>query len=733
MSDKIAHLEAAPKPQWLKRHGSWLLVGLAILFVVVVRVRLREMPLERDEGEYAYAGQLMLQGVPPYKEAYNMKLPGTYAAYAVIMAVLGQTASGIHLGVMVVNVASIVLVFLVGRKLLDEVTGVVAAICFALMSLSPSILGLAGHATHFVVLFALGGTLVLMWGLEVRGQKPERESLIVAALVSGLLFGLAFLMKQQGVFFGAFGLLYLLWLYSDGRRSARAARGLSRADEQNRRGRRGGSKGPDGTRERRSSESSTKRAATPPEGSRTDAAAAPAPRLNAIQARRARAELEALEGCEAVSAAEEPGVDRDANANKIAATLQTQARKTARTGLEPGNGCGGSVAVRSLTSVAPVSLIQPGGGSYLPTSAVPLSAVGAFVAGQVAPYLLTCLILLCTGTFHQFVFWTITYAAKYASAIPLAFGPEMLRAGLRTVVGPNLALWILPWAGALMMWWDERMLAAVDRRQKKNRNPNPPPGRIAASRVPHPRVFVLALLLCSAASVSVGLYFREHYFILVLPVLALLSGLGVSRSLYLLGNDKSIELFLAIPAIMMFVVALGAALVGNGSLWLVMPPEEAMRSVYGTTLFSEAAKAAVFLKTHAAPAARISVLGSEPEIYFRSRLRSATQYIYTYPLMEAHPYAGKMQEEMISEIERSKPAYIVYVDDHFSWLRQPESNGKVFDWWKAYSSTNVDLAMTFDLEEGIERIGDMSVLDVVVAKNTREPGKGHLFIFKRKE
>lgn len=37
-------------------------------------------PLERDEGEYAYAGQLMLQGIPPYQLAYNMKLPGTYAA-----------------------------------------------------------------------------------------------------------------------------------------------------------------------------------------------------------------------------------------------------------------------------------------------------------------------------------------------------------------------------------------------------------------------------------------------------------------------------------------------------------------------------------------------------------------------------------------------------------------------------------------------------------------------------
>src|SRR3954469_4112755 len=91
---------------------------LIILFTIGVRLRLLDMPLERDEGEYAYAGQLILQGVPPYKEAYNMKLPGTYAAYAVIMAAFGQSASGIHIGLALINSGSIVLIFLIGKKLL---------------------------------------------------------------------------------------------------------------------------------------------------------------------------------------------------------------------------------------------------------------------------------------------------------------------------------------------------------------------------------------------------------------------------------------------------------------------------------------------------------------------------------------------------------------------------------------------------------------------------------------
>ena len=48
---------------------------LVIALAIAIRLRLLGVPLERDEGEYAYAGQLMLEGIPPYKLAYTMKFP----------------------------------------------------------------------------------------------------------------------------------------------------------------------------------------------------------------------------------------------------------------------------------------------------------------------------------------------------------------------------------------------------------------------------------------------------------------------------------------------------------------------------------------------------------------------------------------------------------------------------------------------------------------------------------
>ncbi len=56
--------------------AAWIFLAVIVFgLVIVIRIRLLGIPLERDEGEYAYAGQVMSQGIPPYKRAYNMKFP----------------------------------------------------------------------------------------------------------------------------------------------------------------------------------------------------------------------------------------------------------------------------------------------------------------------------------------------------------------------------------------------------------------------------------------------------------------------------------------------------------------------------------------------------------------------------------------------------------------------------------------------------------------------------------
>ncbi len=194
---------AQAPPHGFNPRACYAALLLVILLVAGIRFRLRDMPLERDEGEYAYAGQLILQGIPPYELAYNMKLPGTYAAYAAIMEIFGQTAAAIRLGLLLINAATIVLVFLLVQQLAGRLAAFVAGTTYAVLSILPATLGFAAHATHFVVLLALAGILVLLRALE----SPRGLPLFFG---SGLLLGVAFLMKQPGLAFAVFGAFYVV-------------------------------------------------------------------------------------------------------------------------------------------------------------------------------------------------------------------------------------------------------------------------------------------------------------------------------------------------------------------------------------------------------------------------------------------------------------------------------------------------------------------------------------------
>ncbi|HET6922754.1 MAG TPA: glycosyltransferase family 39 protein, partial [Anaeromyxobacteraceae bacterium] len=188
---------------WPGRKAAWLLLAAACAGVALVRWHLREVPLERDEGEYAYFGQLLLRGLPPFRLAYSMKLPGTQGAYALAMAAFGQTAAGIRIGLLLVNAATTALLFLLGRRLLGTLGGLAAALAFAFLSTSSAMLALFGHATHFVALPAVAGLLLLL-----RAAETGR---LAGFLASGLCLGAAVLMKQPGGVFLLFAAAWHAW------------------------------------------------------------------------------------------------------------------------------------------------------------------------------------------------------------------------------------------------------------------------------------------------------------------------------------------------------------------------------------------------------------------------------------------------------------------------------------------------------------------------------------------
>jgi hypothetical protein len=493
----------------------WILLGIILLIVICVRIRLLGIPLERDEGEYAYCGQLLLQMVPPYKAAYTMKLPGACFFYALIMSAFGQTIKGIHLGLLFVNCLSIIFLFLIARKLLNPRAALIAAGSFAILAVSPTVLGFAAHATHFMVLAALAGAWLLLVCLE--------NGRLILFGASGFLFGMAFLMKQQGIFFP-------LW--------------------------------------------------------------------------------------------------------------------------------GGFL------------ILQAGLGSKPMKTKAMLQRLLSFSTGALVPLLAVVGITLLTGTFNEFWFWTFKYSAVYARANPLSWGMQNLHLNLMDVVNGFALLWIMAVLGLLVLIFDRRFRDI--------------------------RWFILSFTLFSILSVSIGLYFRNHYFVLLLPVASLLIGIFIDAIKYYISQRCSYKFIISIPLLVFLsVVVLGIK--AHGGYFLYEKPETLVKSIHGPNPFLESLKIAEFLRTHTKPGDKVGVLGSEPQIFFYAHRKSATGYIYVFELMGDHDYSLAMQKEMIAEIERASPKFLVMVRIIYSWLMQPSSKRFILTWFHDYAAKHYDLVGKVDI------------------------------------
>jgi hypothetical protein len=280
-----------------------------------------------------------------------------------------------------------------------------------------------------------------------------------------------------------------------------------------------------------------------------------------------------------------------------------------------------------------------------------------FLFGGSLPLLVTCFLLWRLQVFGKFWFWSIRYASLYGSTVSLPLGARIFASKIGLVIGANWALWAIAEVGLFIGVWRAR------------------------SALNH--LFVVIFALFSASAVCAGLYFREHYFVLAFPALALLVGMVASHVMRLRQQRLS---WVRVLFIILFAVSIGLPLVARHKFLFSAGPDLASRLIYGANPFPESVPIASFLRERTKPGDTIAVLGSEPQIYFYSHRRSATGYIYMYALMEPQPFATQMQREMIKEIEAAHPKYLVFVAVPASWLKESGSNDLIFNWLKDYSS-----------------------------------------------
>ena len=142
----------------------WHALALAgIATMIVMRLLLLTVPLERDEGGYAYIGDRWLQGEIPYLHVVDTKPPGVFAVYALILQ-FGRDVQTIHMaGLLLAVLAALLFWRLTYRAYGARVAGIATALA-ALMTVSPKYLGFTLNSEMLMMPFILGAFLCLPFG-----------------------------------------------------------------------------------------------------------------------------------------------------------------------------------------------------------------------------------------------------------------------------------------------------------------------------------------------------------------------------------------------------------------------------------------------------------------------------------------------------------------------------------------------------------------------------------------
>src|SRR6185437_2264951 len=118
-----------------------------------------------------------------------------------------------------------------------------------------------------------------------------------------------------------------------------------------------------------------------------------------------------------------------------------------------------------------------------------------YIAGGILPVLLIVIYLQISGVWSNFIFWTNEYGFDYGSQIPASLAVESFIYNFKRIYNPYQLFWIFFLPGIISGFFIKNF-------------------RFKA-------LFVLLLALLSFVAISVGFYFRPHYFIMILPAVSI--------------------------------------------------------------------------------------------------------------------------------------------------------------------------------------------------------------------
>ncbi len=168
-----------------------LILAVIALTTLSIRVPLAGVPLERDEGEYAYIAWRLDYHELPYRDWIDQKPPAIFWVYWLALRLPFSPVRSIHLMGALFSAATACGLFFVARRFLNWFWAAAAAVLLGLLSADPWAQGLSANTELFMLLPLVLSELAFLSAANSTGRRGA-----MWAVLAGVLTSAAVLFKQ---------------------------------------------------------------------------------------------------------------------------------------------------------------------------------------------------------------------------------------------------------------------------------------------------------------------------------------------------------------------------------------------------------------------------------------------------------------------------------------------------------------------------------------------------------
>ncbi len=273
------------------------------------------------------------------------------------------------------------------------------------------------------------------------------------------------------------------------------------------------------------------------------------------------------------------------------------------------------------------------------------------MVGAVLPWIPFVLYFYVKGALKEFYFWQVSFNLGYISSGHQNFPNFFIFFDrFREVLSENSLLWLFALTG---IGWGRQELSVGLRS-----------GQTAASSSPKPMAWTLMATwpVFSFLGVALGGRFYDHYFIQMIPSLAVLGGVGLQVLIYKI-RSLGVDVLKRPAAPIMagiFAWAFVVFIITDAPYYFKYNGDQISYHQYKTPLFSVTRFIGMYLKKHTQPDDLVFVWRVNPEINFYALRKSPVPsivFVYWGSMMPWDPH-----EEVMQSLKRTPPKFIVAME-----------------------------------------------------------------------